>query len=82
MESVQTYIKAGQSSAKAWKAAIDERVAAIAALRIPCWRPAPTIYAMWGGVLLSLMFGQKAVSMPSTPVIVLRVNYLHRKLLI
>jgi phosphocarrier protein FPr len=70
MESVQAYIKAGQSSAKAWKAAIDERVAAIAALQDPLLAARADDLRDVGRRVLSLMFGQKAVTMPSTPVIV------------
>jgi phosphocarrier protein FPr len=70
MEAVQTSIKAGQSSAKAWKAAIDERVAAIAALKDPLLAARADDLRDVGRRVLSLMFGQKSVTMPSTPVIV------------
>jgi multiphosphoryl transfer protein len=70
IEAVQTYIKGGQSSAKAWKAAIDERVAAIAAIQDPLLAARADDLRDVGRRVLSLMFGQKAVSMPSTPVIV------------
>ncbi len=72
LETTQAYIKAGESPAKAWKVAIDERAAAIAALNDPLLAARADDLRDVGRRVLCLMLGlgEKGVSMPSTPVVV------------
>lgn len=72
LEAVQARIKTGQSSLKAWKATIDERAAAIAALNDPLLAARAADLHDVGQRVLRLMLGlgQNGASMPSTPVIV------------
>ena len=72
MEAVQARIKTGQSSLKAWKATMDERAAAIAALNDPLLAARAADLLDVGKRVLRLMLGIKenGASMPTTPVVV------------
>ncbi len=69
---VQSRVATGDSPAKAWKAAIDERVAGIAALDDPLLAARADDLRDVGRRVLGLMLGdgKKGVSMPATPVVV------------
>ncbi len=69
---VQSRVATGESPAKAWKAAIDERVAGIAALDDPLLAARADDLRDVGRRVLGLMLGdgKKGVSMPATPVVV------------
>jgi phosphocarrier protein FPr len=72
-EDVQARIDAGQSTVKAWKAAVDERAAAVAALIDPLLAARADDLRDVGRRVLSLMLGlnKKGASMPDTPVVVI-----------
>ena len=72
-EDVQARVDAGQSSVKAWKTAVDERAAAIAALNDPLLAARADDMRDVGRRVLRLMLGlgEKGISMPATPVVVI-----------
>ncbi len=70
MEAVQTHVSSGQISLKAWKAAIDEQASTIAALNDPLLAARADDLRDVGKRVLRLMLGEKGVSMPTTPVVV------------
>ena len=72
MEAVQARVTKGQSSLKAWKATVDERAQAIAALNDPLLAARAADLRDVGKRVLRLMLGIKenGASMPTTPVIV------------
>ncbi|HLO28363.1 MAG TPA: phosphoenolpyruvate--protein phosphotransferase [Anaerolineales bacterium] len=73
LEAVQARIKTGQSSVKAWKATIDERATAIAALNDPLLAARAADLRDIGQRVIRLMLGLKEnnVSLPTTPVVVI-----------
>jgi multiphosphoryl transfer protein len=72
MEAVQSQIESGQSAVKAWKAAIDERAAGIAALNDPLLAARAADLRDVGQRVLRLMLGIKenGSSLPNTPVVI------------
>lgn len=71
-ETVEAQIKTGQSPITAWKAAIEERAAAIAALKDPILSARAADLRDVGRRVLRLMLGlgEKGVSLPAKPVVV------------
>ena len=71
-EAVQARVTMGQTAIKAWKATIDERAAAIAALNDPLLAARADDLRDVGNRVLRLMLGvtEKGVPMPTTPVVV------------
>jgi phosphoenolpyruvate-protein phosphotransferase len=69
---VQARVEIGQSPARAWKATIDERAAAIAALSNPLLAARADDVRDVGKRVLGLMLGPrpKGAAMPATPVVV------------
>jgi phosphocarrier protein FPr len=72
LQIVDAHVKAGKSSLKAWKSAIDEQAAAIAALNDPLLAARADDLRDVGKRVLRLMLGvsDKNASMPMTPVVV------------
>jgi phosphoenolpyruvate-protein phosphotransferase len=72
-ESVQERVKAGVSPIKAWKATIDERAAAIAALNDPLLAARADDLHDVGKRVLRLMLGlsEKGPSTPTSPVVII-----------
>jgi len=72
IESVQARVTMGQTPIKAWKATIDERADAIAALHDPLLAARADDLRDVGKRVLRLMLGldEKGTSMPTTPVVV------------
>jgi multiphosphoryl transfer protein len=72
METVQTQAATGQNPAKAWKAAIDERAEAIAALNDPLLAARAADLRDVGRRVLRLMLGlsEKGVTLPAKPVVI------------
>jgi phosphoenolpyruvate-protein phosphotransferase len=72
-EAIQALVTAGQSPVKAWKATIDDRAAAIAALSDPLLAARAADLRDVGKRVLRLMLGlsEKNTSMPTTPVVVI-----------
>lgn len=72
MESVQTHVQTGQSAIKAWKATIDERAEAIAALNDPLLAARAADLRDVGRRVLRLMLGiqESDASLPTTPVVI------------
>lgn len=72
LESVQAHVSSGQTSAKAWKAAIDEQAATIAALNDPLLAARADDLRDVGKRVLRLMLGvnERGSNLPKTPVVV------------
>jgi len=72
LQAVDAHVVSGQSSLKAWKSAIDEQAAAIAALKDPLLAARADDLRDVGKRVLRLMLGvsEKDASMPTTPVVV------------
>ena len=72
LQVVDSRVNSGQGSAKAWKSAIDEQAAAIAALNDPLLAARADDLRDVGKRVLRLMLGmgEKGASMPTTPVVV------------
>lgn len=72
METVQAQMQAGQSPVKAWKATIDERAEAIAALKDPLLAARAADLRDVGKRVLRLMLGVKenGAALPTTPVVI------------
>jgi len=72
LEAVEARVNSGQSQLKAWKATIDERAGAIAALHDPLLAARADDLRDVGKRVLRLMLGlsETGVSMPTTPVVV------------
>lgn len=72
MESVQSHMATGQSAIKSWKATIDERAEAIAALNDPLLAARAADLRDVGKRVLRLMLGIKenGSSLPTTPVVI------------
>src|SRR5512141_2444762 len=73
LQAVAAHVDSGQNSLMAWKAAIDEQAAAIAALKDPLLAARADDLRDVGKRVLRLMLGlsEKGVSMPTTPVVVI-----------
>ena len=71
-EAVQARVTMGQTPVKAWKATIDERAAAIAALNDPLLAARADDLKDVGKRVLRLMLGasEKGTAMPTTPVVI------------
>lgn len=72
LQVVDSRVNSGQGSAKAWKSAIDEQAAAIAALNDPLLAARADDLRDVGKRVLRLLLGigEKGASMPTTPVVV------------
>lgn len=72
LQAVEAHVLSGQSSAKAWKAAIDEQASAIAALKDPLLAARADDLRDVGKRVLRLMMsnGEKGASLPTTPVVI------------
>ena len=72
LQAVDVHLQAGQSSPKAWKSAIDEQAATIAALNDPLLAARADDLRDVGKRVLRLMMnaGDKGASLPTTPVVV------------
>ena len=72
LQAVDARVTAGATSTKAWKSTIDEQAAAIAALNDPLLAARADDLRDVGKRVLRLMLGngEKAASMPTTPVVV------------
>ncbi|MGC9159116.1 MAG: HPr family phosphocarrier protein, partial [Terracidiphilus sp.] len=73
IESAEARIRSGQNSAKAWQSAIEERATAIAALDDICLAARADDLRDAGGRVLRLLLGigEKCISLPETPVVIL-----------